>query len=409
MDSPAGPEPARPNLTCAELARLLTERPLAEMTPEEHAAIAAHTRECKACRERWGSDSISLALHLAATEAHEAAGVHDGVMARLDRDPTPGSPEAPDRISGYDILGKLGRGGMGTVFKARQLSVDRIVALKVMPSLLAEDEGFVARFVREARAAATVTHPNIIGIHDVGQDGGTHYIAMEFVDGETLADAIKREGPMAPERALRLMKEVASAIAAAHDGGVLHRDVKPANILLARDGRVKVADFGLAKRLGIDVTLTEAGNALGTPLYAPPEVARGHAADQRSDLYSFGATFYHVLSGRPPFEGASPAAIALKHIKERPPQLGALVPGLPPALCQIVHRLLEKDPAKRYQTARDVLADLGKVESSTRRSQGGAGDVPHRVPWIPRVFRRGGAGLPLRPRSYLCVSRGAAR
>jgi predicted Ser/Thr protein kinase len=330
--------------------------------------VAAHTGACEACREKWGLDELSLQLHLAADEAAAHVDVHDAVMARLGSEAgetvpiePPARMEAGKRVGGYEILEKLGSGGMGTVFKARQLNIDRIVALKILPEALAQDEASLKRFTREARAAAAASHPNIVEVHDIGQDGATHYIAMEFVDGESLADAIRREGRLAPERALEVMTQVTAAIAEAHDRGVLHRDIKPSNILLTKKGRVKVADFGLAKRLGADVTITETGQPLGTPLYLPPEVARGEPFDRRSDLYSLGATFYHALAGRPPYEGRNATEVALKQVQGGHVPLGQAVPGVPPALCEVVERLLKTRPLDRYQDAREVFEALGRA------------------------------------------------
>ena len=269
----------------------------------------------------------------------------------------------------YEILEKIGRGGMGVVFKARQLSVDRVVALKLLPEAMAQDESFAERFVREARSAAAVSHPNIVQVHDVGQDGPTRYIVMEFVEGENLADIIRREGPLPAGRALGIMKQVTEAIAAAHDCGVLHRDIKPSNILVKHADHAKIADFGLAKRSATDVTLTETGHRVGTPLYMSPEVVRGLPADRRSDLYSLGAAFYHALAGRPPFEGTDLTAVALQHVRDKAPRLSSLAPDVPDALCRVVHRLLEKDPAKRRQTAHEVLTDIQSVEESMERTQ----------------------------------------
>jgi len=269
----------------------------------------------------------------------------------------------------FEVIELLGRGGMGAVYQARQASLDRLVALKVLPRAFSRDASFVARFSREARSAAAVSHPNIIEVYDVGEDRGYQYIAMELVDGETLGDLLKRQGRLAAERALELMKQVSAALAEAHAAGILHRDIKPSNILLTARGRAKVADFGLAKRAGADVSVTQTGQALGTPLYMPPEGARGKAFDARSDLYSLGATFYHALAGRPPFEGTSGAELVGKHLEAPVPPLSGLAPHAPPALCHVIHRLLRKHPGERYPSAEELLRALERVEAKLSVSQ----------------------------------------
>jgi len=263
----------------------------------------------------------------------------------------------------FEIVELLGRGGMGAVYKARQPSLGRPVAIKVLPRAFSRDASFIARFDREARAAAAVSHPNIIEIHAIGQDRGYQYIAMEFVDGESLGDVLKREGRLPADRALDLMKQVAAALAKAHVAGVLHRDIKPSNILLTSDGLAKVADFGLAKHEGLDASVTHTGQALGTPLYMPPEAARGERFDARSDLYSLGATFYQVLAGNPPFLGSSSAEIILKQAEAQAPPLARAAPDAPPALCRVIHRLLRKNPGERYPSAEDLLQALIRVEA----------------------------------------------
>ena len=258
----------------------------------------------------------------------------------------------------FEIVGLAGRGGMGAVYKARQPSLDRFVAIKVLPQHMATDANFVERFRREARAAAAVRHPNIIEIHAVGTSRGHQYIAMEFIEGETLGDVLEREGKLSADRALAMLKQVASALARAHAAGILHRDIKPSNILIDATGWAKVADFGLAKQADTDVNITIAGRPLGTPLYIPPEAARGQRLDERSDLYSLGVTFYQVLAGRPPFLGTTSAELILKHAEQQAVPLADLVPDTPPELCDIIHRLLRKEPADRTQSADELLEAL---------------------------------------------------
>ena len=277
-----------------------------------------------------------------------------------------GDPLVGQTLGEFEILELLGRGGMGAVYKGRQAALDRLVAIKVLPQHLASDASYVARFEREAKAAAAIEHPHIVQVYTVGEAGGVRYIAMQFVDGENLHDLLRRRGPLPPDRALELLKQVTSALAEAHSCGILHRDIKPSNILLDAKGNAKVADFGLAKHEGVDVSVTASGAALGTPLYMPPEAAVGTPFDARSDLYSLGATFYHLLAGRPPFEGATPAQLIVKHFDAEPPPLAGCAPGTPPALCETIHRLLAKAPAERYQTADDLLEAVRPLEAQLK-------------------------------------------
>jgi len=276
--------------------------------------------------------------------------------------------DKPDPLLGqtlgqFELIELLGRGGMGAVYKARQTSLDRFVAVKVLPRSVSRDPSFVERFQREARSAGAVIHPNIIQVYDVGQDKGFQFISMELVEGESLADLLKREGALPPARAVDLFKQVASALAKAHAAGIIHRDIKPSNILLTPEGLAKVADFGLAKREGVDISVTQTGDSLGTPLYMPPEVCRGEKADARSDLYSLGATFYQALAGKPPFHAATPAAVLAKHLEAEVPPLAQAAPGTPPDLCRIIHRLLRKKPADRFQSADELLEALRPIEA----------------------------------------------
>jgi len=328
--------------------------------------VAKHPARCPRCG--------------AALEVDTAVGeqiICSGCQAALS---LPGESKLSDRVDPligqtlgeFEIVEILGRGGMGAVYKARQASLGRFVAIKVLPRRLAADASFVERFGREARSAAAIRHPNIIEVHAIGQDKGYQYIAMEFIDGETLADLLKREGRLPPDRALEVMKQVASALARAHASGILHRDIKPSNILIDTTGWVKVADFGLAKHEGADVSVTATGQALGTPLYMPPEVGQGKPADPRSDLYSLGATFYQAIAGKPPFDGVTPAEVMVKHVTAQAPPLQQLAPHAPPVLCRAIHRLLRKNPAERYESAEKLLEALNKVEARVAVDQAAA-------------------------------------
>ena len=288
------------------------------------------------------------------------------------------APSAEQRlnIGGFEIIEKIGQGGMGTVYKARQISMDRIVALKVLPRRLAGNKSYVQRFVREARAAAKLNHPNIVQGIDVGKSGGYYYFAMEYIDGETAADKVRREGPLDEEGAIDICLQAARALAHAHSrANIIHRDVKPQNILLNERGTAKLADLGLARHTEHDdASLTSAGTTLGTPDYISPEQIRGDAdLDGRCDIYSLGATLYHLLVGRPPYTGESSNVVMAKHLTEAVPDPTTERPGLSSDTAAIIWHAMQKDRARRYQTA-DVMAEA--MEAARRRS----GEMEHVPP-----------------------------
>lgn len=263
------------------------------------------------------------------------------------------------QLGDFRLLRRLGRGAMAEVYLAEQRSLGRRVAVKVLKGQLAADETYVRRFHNEARAAAALVHANIVQIYEVGCVEGVHYLAQEYVEGHNLQQLIDRGRLPDVPQAVSIMRQVASALLKAAERGIVHRDIKPANILLARDGLVKVADFGLARTSGDKTNqLTQIGITLGTPLYMSPEQAEGKPLDVRSDIYSLGVTCYHMLSGRTPFTGETPLAVAMQHVRHAPERLENLRPDLPAALCRIVHRMLEKDPADRYPTPKELLQDL---------------------------------------------------
>ena len=252
---------------------------------------------------------------------------------------------------------------MAEVYLAEQCSLGRRVALKILKPELAGDPTYVKRFEREARSAASLVHANIVQIHEVGHLGAYHFIVQEYVPGQNLREQIARHGPLDLPTALAVMRQVAAALAKAADEGVVHRDIKPENILFATAGEVKVADFGLARLLCEDPSagLTQVGLTVGTPLYMSPEQAEGHALDPRSDIYSFGVTCYHMLSGSPPFRGETALSIAVQHLKTLPPPLEGLRPDLPAPLCRAVHKMLAKDPTNRYQSPRELLQEIYRL------------------------------------------------
>lgn len=261
----------------------------------------------------------------------------------------------------YRVLRKLGAGGMADVYLCEDLTLGRRVALKVLSPRFVGDAQFVERFRREAKAAAGLNHPNIVAVHDWGEIDHTYFIIMEYVEGETLKDRVRRCGRLNGSEALGIALGLLAAVGYAHRHGVVHRDIKSQNILLDAGGTVKVTDFGIA-RAG-DAGMTEAGSVLGTAQYLAPEQARGEAVDGRSDLYSVGVVLYEMLTGRVPFSGDSAVTVALKHVNEVPAEPATLVPGMPYTLNKIVMKALAKDPASRYQTAEDFARDLRAAQA----------------------------------------------
>jgi len=265
------------------------------------------------------------------------------------------------RLGNFEIVAKLGVGGMGVVYKARQLSMDRLVALKVLPRRLAKDRSFIERFLREARSAARLNHPHIVQGIDVGEADGLYYFAMELVEGESLRDRIRREGRLAQAEALRIARQVVLALEHANAHHIVHRDIKPDNILLTGAGAAKLADLGLAKRKS-DAAVTQLAAPLGTPLYMSPEQARGKTdIDTRGDIYSLGATLYHTVVGAPPFTGPNATAIITKHLFETPASPRASVPDLSEGLCAMLRRMLAKRPVDRYQSPAELLEDIDRL------------------------------------------------
>ena len=260
----------------------------------------------------------------------------------------------------YEVIDRIGRGGMAEVFRARDLLLDREVAVKVLFPENASDPNFVERFRREAQSAAGLNHPNIVGVYDWGQHGSTYFMAMEYVPGNTLAQIIRRHGTLRAEVAARIGAQIADALAFAHRNGVVHRDVKPANILITDAGFVKVADFGIARAIdaGHDEGLTQDGAVMGTATYFSPEQAKGEGADPRSDMYSLGIVLYEAVAGRPPFVAESALATAYMQVHDQAEPLPKAAPGTPNKYSAIVGKCMAKDPAVRYATADQLRDDL---------------------------------------------------
>ena len=260
----------------------------------------------------------------------------------------------------YEIGKRIGRGGMAEIFQARDILLDRPVALKVLFPEFATDPAFVERFRREAQAAANLNHPNIVGVYDWGKVNNTYYIAMEYVNGRTLADILKQSGTLTPMQVCDLISEVASALISAHHNGVIHRDIKPGNILVSTTGQVKVADFGIARALGAGVEqgLTQTGAVMGTATYFSPEQAQGASTDQRSDIYSLGIVMYEMLCGVAPFTGENAVAIAYKQVHEHAMPLTQRLASIPTDVAAIVAKCMEKSPDDRYSSAEQVRDEL---------------------------------------------------
>ena len=261
----------------------------------------------------------------------------------------------------YEIHRRLARGGMAQVYLARDRALDRPVAVKELVAEFATDPSFVERFRREAQAAANLSHPNVVGVYDWGAQDGTYFIVMEYIDGPSLSKVLRSEGPLHPRRAAEVAAEVAAGLGFAHSRGVVHRDVKPGNVLLTRSGEAKVTDFGIARALSSpDEDLTQAGSVMGTATYFSPEQAQGLPVDPRSDLYSLGVVLYELVTGRPPFAGETPLAIAYKHVQDEAPFPSTVMSGLPRPLEAIIMKLLAKSPDGRYANAEEVRADLNR-------------------------------------------------
>lgn len=257
----------------------------------------------------------------------------------------------------YEILDRISEGGMATVFRARRLPEGDVVALKILREQLASDTEFVERFEREAKAVAALAHPHMVRVYDSGRDGDVRYIAMEYVEGEDLKAYIRRSGRISSQRAAEIAAQVCDALEYAHAHGVIHRDVKPQNILLTPGGDVKVTDFGIARALS-SATITQTGTVLGSVQYLSPEQARGGAVGRPADLYSLGVVLYEMVTGQLPFAGDSPIAIALAHVNQPPPQPRSVVPDLPQSIDGIIQFALAKSPSRRYRSAGEMRRDL---------------------------------------------------
>ncbi len=260
----------------------------------------------------------------------------------------------------YQVEARIGAGGMAEVYRGFDQVLNRTVAIKVLLPQMARDTSFVARFRREAQAAARLNQQNIVGVYDTGADDGTQYIVMEFIEGRTLAEFMATGRRPTPVQSAEIAQKICAAIAAAHAQGVIHRDIKPGNVMITRDGVIKVMDFGIARVLGPE-TAPQTSAVLGTASYLSPEQAQGGPVDARTDIYSLGAVLYELLTGRPPFTGDSPVAVAYKQVNETPAVPSSLNPDVPVRLDAVVMKALSKNPSNRYQTADEFSSDLARV------------------------------------------------
>jgi serine/threonine-protein kinase len=283
-------------------------------------------------------------------------------------------------LGDFHILRHLGEGGMGQVYLAEQKSLNRKVALKLLRPDLAANKISLARFEAEAKAVAQATHANIVQVYAFGEINGLHYMALEYVEGRNLRQYVEKKGPPELMLALSIIRQVAAALQRASELGIIHRDIKPENILLTRKGEVKVADFGLSRLFGDDrqaLNLTQSGVTMGTPLYMSPEQVEGKPVDPRTDIYSFGVTCYHLLTGNPPFRGSTPFDVAVQHVQNQPEPLANIRPDLPPDLCNLVHKMMAKKPDDRVQTGREIVRELMRLRDNLVSGTGGGYSSQH--------------------------------
>ncbi len=267
----------------------------------------------------------------------------------------------------YELVEKIGEGGMAVVYKGRDRLLNRYIAVKILRPEFTKDAQFIESFNRESQAAAGLQHPNIVGVYDVGAEGSIHFIVMELVDGRPLSDIIAEKGPLNYKTAIEIAKQVASALSLAHKHNIVHRDVKPHNIMITTDGMAKLTDFGIARAVSSSTMVAETSKVIGSVHYFSPEQARGSYVDERSDIYSLGIVLYEMLTGKVPFDGENPVQVALMHINNEMTPPSKLVAGIPPALEQIVMKATDKYQSNRYATADEMLSDLSNLEFISSR------------------------------------------
>jgi serine/threonine-protein kinase len=272
-----------------------------------------------------------------------------------------------DNILGnrYEIEEKIGSGGMAIVYKAKDTLLNRPVAVKILRDQFVSDEGFIRRFHREAQSAASLSHPNIVSIYDVGRENDCDYIVMEYVNGKTLKEVIRDRGPLSVSEALNITKQIGEALAHAHSNQIIHRDIKPQNILVTSEGRIKVTDFGIARAVSA-ATLTHTGDIVGSVHYLSPEQAKGSQTTAQSDIYSLGIILYELVTGRVPYDGDTPITVALKHIQDIPEMPGKLVSGISSELDSVIMKAIAKNTEDRYKDIKDLLGDIEKLEAGQK-------------------------------------------
>jgi serine/threonine protein kinase len=315
--------------------------------------------------------------------------------AGFELDPTTGRPS---QIAGYRIEEVAGRGGMGVVYKAQHIHLGRTVALKLLNPELAASEEFRERFIREARAAAELEHPNIVPVYDAGEVEGRLYLAMKFIEGSDLAEMIEQDGRLSVERTMPLMEQLASALDTAHDHGLIHRDVKPANALLEDGDRLYLTDFGLTRRVDSTRPLTATGRAVGTAAYLAPEQIRGEPLDRRVDVYALGCVLYQCLSGQPPYLRDTDMLIMWAHVGAEPPSLSTEVPGLPSAVDRVIKKALAKSREDRYDTCGQLVSEMARALNpsqpiETPPPQWHTEGTPERLPKVLLVTADPGTSL----------------
>ncbi|NUQ64404.1 MAG: serine/threonine protein kinase [Pirellulales bacterium] len=378
----------------------------AAIPPALRSAVDRALGHCSATRMQSVDELLGeLSRHLAPIEGETPATGHQPTTARSATPPSEALPFL--QLDRYRLLRRIGRGGMGDVYLGHDDSLARNVAVKVLPAELSRDESFVRRFRTEASAAAQVTHPNVVRVYLIGEEAGRHFFVMEWIDGESLAERLGRLGRFPPGETLDILEQCLAGLAAAHGRGLIHRDVKPANILLDREsGRAVVADFGLAHRMSDHTRLTATGTIMGTVDYIAPEQATGAKVDARADIYALGVIAYQMLSGRLPHEADSPTGVLYQHIHLDPVALEEAAPDVPAPLCRIVARMMAKQPQNRYQNCAEVIQDLRAFRGalafggdSVPVVLGGRGEPASESPTVParavsdRKYRPGGPAI----------------
>ena len=333
---------------------------LGRMVVEQGLATSEEVQDCLQLQRQLSHESDAKQRSLADVL------VESGIVTRRQIDrlrPKVEEQRGGQQIPGFQIIDRLGAGAMATVYKAKQLSLDRIVAVKILPLKFTSNPQFVERFYAEGRAAAKLNHPNIVQAIDVGKAGEFHYFVMEYVDGKTVFDVLTDKGRMSEKDALKVMIMVARALEHAHAQGFIHRDVKPKNIMLTKDGTAKLADMGLARAVSDrEAAEQEAGKAFGTPYYISPEQIRGEVnVDYRADIYSFGATLYHMVTGQVPFDASSPSAVMHKHLKAKLVPADQVNTSLSAGIAEVIEVCMAKDRERRYANTTDMLEDLQAV------------------------------------------------